>query len=154
MTASPETISVASSPTSGAARRHSVGALITGLALILWATALPAYPRDPHQTLQTVLAEDIMIVAVSDNPPWVKLRDEAPPAGAEAALVLAFAEALGVHVDWLRLSGFEAIHAVEQGKADLAFFAVTLLRTGSPRRPMTISPGRFWLQCRQAATRP
>jgi polar amino acid transport system substrate-binding protein len=83
------------------------------------------FPRDPDRTLQTVLATREMTVAAVDHPPWVILGSDAPPSGAEVALIEAFADELGVEIDWRRLSAFAALEGLEQGELDLAIGGFT-----------------------------
>ena len=83
------------------------------------------FPRDPNHTLETVLSADEMVVGAVEHPPWVILDGNAPPAGAEVELVQAFADELGVDVTWRRLSAFDALEGLEQGKLDLAIGGFT-----------------------------
>lgn len=78
------------------------------------------FPRDPEKTLETVLAEGRMTVAVADSPPWVTTGGEGPPQGAEVDVVQAFADELGVAIEWRRLDAFAALEALERGDIDLA----------------------------------
>ena len=66
-----------------------------------------------------------MTVAVSENPPWVVLADGQPPQGVEADLTRAFAEALGVAIEWKHLGAFAALEGVEKGDIDLAIGGFT-----------------------------
>ena len=61
-----------------------------------------------------------MTVAVSENPPWVVLADTGPPQGVEADLTRAFAEELGVAIEWKHLGTFAALEGLENGDIDLA----------------------------------
>ena len=83
------------------------------------------FPRDPDDTLVTVLATGQMTVGVVDHPPWVILDDDAPPLGAEVGLVQSFADGLKVDVEWRRLSAFAALEGLEQGELDLAIGGFT-----------------------------
>lgn len=110
------------------ASRH--GRHVWALALLLVAGLLggcdeAGFPRDPDRTLQTVLSTGEMTVAAVDSPPWVILAGDAPPSGAEVALVQAFADELGVEIDWRRLSAFAALEGLEQGDLDLAIGGFT-----------------------------
>jgi polar amino acid transport system substrate-binding protein len=78
------------------------------------------FPRDPEKTLETVLADGEMTVALAFNPPWVTLHSEGPPQGMEVELVQAFADELGVTIDWKRLGAFAALKGLERGDIDLA----------------------------------
>jgi len=78
------------------------------------------FPRDPEKTLETVLADGEMTVAFADNPPWVTFHGEGPPQGMEVDLVRAFADELGVAIDWKRLGAFSALEGLERGDIDLA----------------------------------
>lgn len=95
------------------------------LLFMLGACDEAGYPRDPNHTLETVRATGEMTVAAVAHPPWVILDEDAPPAGAEAALVRAFAEDLGVEIEWLRLSAFDALKGLEQNEVDLAIGGFT-----------------------------
>ncbi|HBM62018.1 MAG TPA: hypothetical protein DD444_22860 [Citreicella sp.] len=87
--------------------------------LLLWGGGARAFPRDPDRTLASVRGAGRMVVAASDNPPWVMTGGD-DPSGVEVTLVQRFAQMLAVGVDWLRLPAFEALQAVEQGKVNLA----------------------------------
>lgn len=95
------------------------------VALLALCTLLAAcddmsFPRDPEKTLETVLAEGRMTVAFADSPPWVTVDRNAPPQGVEVDLVQAFAEDLGVAIEWRRLGAFAALEGLERGDIDLA----------------------------------
>ena len=110
----------------GAARSHpSAGPAAAVLLTIVLLVGCDRFPRDPDDTLETVLATGQMSVAVVDNPPWVILDGDAPPSGAEVALVEAFADDLGVEVAWRRLSAFAALEGLAQGELDLAIGGFT-----------------------------
>jgi polar amino acid transport system substrate-binding protein len=79
-----------------------------------------SFPRDPEKTLETVLAEGQMTVAVADNPPWVTVDDHVAPQGAEIELVRDFADELGVAIEWRRHDSFAALEGLERGDVDLA----------------------------------
>ncbi|MFG6564471.1 transporter substrate-binding domain-containing protein [Sulfitobacter sp. 1A13421] len=83
------------------------------------------FPRDVEDTLETVLSKQKMTVAVSENPPWVVLADGQPPQGVEADLTRAFAEALGVAIEWKHLGAFAALEGLEKGDIDLAIGGFT-----------------------------
>lgn len=83
------------------------------------------FPRDVEKTLKTVLSEQKMTVAVSENPPWVVLAEDGPPKGVEADLTRAFAEALGVAIEWKHLGAFAALEGLEKGDIDLAIGGFT-----------------------------
>ncbi|QXT39863.1 substrate-binding periplasmic protein [Gymnodinialimonas ceratoperidinii] len=78
------------------------------------------FPRDAENTLDTVLSEGEMTVAVSENPPWVAVESEEEPAGVEADLVRAFAEELGVSIEWVHLDAASALRGLEEGDINLA----------------------------------
>lgn len=80
----------------------------------------PRFPRDVEGTLETVLSDQEMTVAVSENPPWVVLPDSGPPQGVEADLTRAFAEELGIAIEWKHLGAFAALEGLEKGDIDLA----------------------------------
>jgi ABC-type amino acid transport substrate-binding protein len=78
------------------------------------------FPRDPEKTLETVLAEGEMTVALADNPPWVAFDGDGLPQGVEVDLVQAFADELGVAIEWKRIGAFAALEGLERGDIDLA----------------------------------
>ena len=78
------------------------------------------FPRDPEGTLESVLADDEMTVAVSDNPPWVTTQGAGEPGGTEVELVKALADELGVGIEWRRLDAFAALESLERDDVDLA----------------------------------
>ena len=80
-------------------------ALLAALSLLSACDDL-RFPRDVEETLKTVLSEQKMTVAVSENPPWVVLANSGPPQGVEADLTRAFAEELGSP-----LSGNISVHS-------------------------------------------
>ncbi|MFT6533815.1 MAG: ABC-type amino acid transport substrate-binding protein [Limimaricola cinnabarinus] len=106
--------------------RHSgIAALFRRIALSASCLAVSScddlrFPRDPRQTLETVLATEAVTVAAVDNPPWVAVDGEGGPEGAEVDLVEAFARELGVSIEWKRLAAFEALEGLESGDLDLA----------------------------------
>ena len=76
------------------------------------------FPRDPKNTLETVLAEGVMTVAFTEHSPWI--AGEGEPQGVEADLIRAFAEELGVSIDWKHPGAFAALRGLERGEIDLA----------------------------------
>ena len=78
------------------------------------------FPRDPKKTLETVLAEGVMTVAFTENRPWITFAAEDEPQGLEADLVRAFAEELGVSINWKHPGAFAALKGLERGGIDLA----------------------------------
>ncbi|UIJ73330.1 ABC transporter substrate-binding protein [Aurantimonas sp. HBX-1] len=99
------------------------GLLLFG-ALILGGCDDFRYPRDAEDTLERVLAEQSVRVAVASDPPWVRVVDDVP-VGVEARLVEAFALEIGAAIEWQNLSQVEALEAVERGDADLAIGGFT-----------------------------
>ena len=77
------------------------------------------YPRDPEKTLETVLEQERMVVAVIDHPPWAIVSDSGEPRGAEVELVEQFASDLGVEIEWRPLSSFTALKGLGWGDLDL-----------------------------------
>jgi polar amino acid transport system substrate-binding protein len=94
-------------------------ALLAALSLLSACDDL-RFPRDVEETLKTVLSEQKMTVAVSENPPWVVLANSGPPQGVEADLTRAFAEELGIAIKWKHLGAFAALEGLEKGDIDLA----------------------------------
>ena len=101
------------------------GQVLRGLALLGLLPLLTAcdelrFPRDADGTLDAVLSAHRMIVAVSDNAPWVAIDAGGRPGGAEVALVQEFAAELGVTVEWRHLGAFAALQGLERGDINLA----------------------------------
>ena len=61
-----------------------------------------------------------MTVAAVDHLPWVIVRGEGEPQGAEVELVEALARDLGVSIEWRRMPAFEALEGLERGEVQLA----------------------------------
>ncbi len=96
------------------------GCLPTTLLCLLALTACDfQYPRDPKKTLETVLEQQRIVVAVIDHPPWVIVPDAGDPRGAEVELVESFAAELGVEIDWRPLPSFTALRGLSRGDIDL-----------------------------------
>lgn len=95
-------------------------AMILAVVSLLTACDDMRFPRDVEGTLETVLSDKEMTVAVSENPPWVVFGDSGSPQGVEADLTRAFAEELGVAISWKRLGVFSALAGLETGDIDLA----------------------------------
>lgn len=110
--------------------------------LALWAGILVLSgcddsPRDPNRTLERVRASQKLRVVAVDHQPWVIASQGSVPAGVEAELVQAFADELGVAVEWRQAPAFEVLEAIERGDADLAvggFTAPGLEAEGSATR--------------------
>ena len=77
------------------------------------------YPRDPGGTLEAVERSGTIRAAVSEDPPWSALGDDAP-GGVEARLISSFAAELGVTVTWHEMSQLRALDAIERGAIDVA----------------------------------
>lgn len=92
---------------------------------LLGLAACDDYPRDPNRTLERVLASDVMQVVVVDHEPWAKAGQGQAPTGAEVKMVQAFAQDLGVEIEWHRAPTIEAMEALERGDADLAIGGFT-----------------------------
>lgn len=92
------------------------------------------FPRDPDETLETVLSTEQMTVAAVDHVPWVVVGGEDAPHGAEVDLVEAYADELGADVTWKRLPATEAMEGLEHGDIDLAI-------GGFDRKAVTPTPG-------------
>ena len=98
----------------------SNSSLLYSRILVLLVVCITLTACDPEKTLETVLADREMTVAFADNPPWVTFHSEGAPQGMEVDMVRAFAEELGVAIDWKRLGAFAALEGLERGDIDLA----------------------------------
>lgn len=112
-------------PAGNFAPSYVVGRLSLRALLVLLLLGLPAcddldYPKDPDGTLERVIAGGRMRVAAVDHDPWVLWNGHSEPGGAEARLVMAFAQELHAAVEWRRASAFDALEALKRGDIDLA----------------------------------
>lgn len=57
------------------------------------------FPRDPRNSLDSIMKNNSMQVGISHNPPWVVLKEE--PSGLEVELLEAFAQELGCTIQWI-----------------------------------------------------
>ena len=108
--------------TEGRAAAGTGRRLISALSCLAWLAGCDdlQFPRDPNDTLETVLASEQMTVAAVDHVPWVRVAGGADPSGAEVALIEDFARELGVTVEWKHMPSFVALEGLEQGQIDLA----------------------------------
>lgn len=80
-------------------------ARLTSLALLaLPLAACEPYPRDPQDSLRSIIASGTLDVGLMEAPPWVEHFASTPPQGVEVELLKAFARELGVEVRWHRAS--------------------------------------------------
>ena len=106
--------------TIGASVLYSRAIALLALCSMLAACDDIRFPRDAEKTLETVLAQGEMTVAVADSPPWVTFKGEEEPQGVEADLIRAFADELGVVIEWKHLGAFAALEGLDRGDVDLA----------------------------------
>jgi len=57
------------------------------------------WPRDPERTLENAIERGTLRVGATESPPWL-VRAGADATGREAELLHAFAESLGVRIEW------------------------------------------------------
>lgn len=81
-------------------QRWLLGWIAPALVIMILGSGCTHYPQDPHHSLARVLAGKRLRVGVVNQPPWVIGQPPGAPGGAEAALVAAFADELGVSVQW------------------------------------------------------
>ena len=74
---------------------------------VLLAMACEEFPRDARGSLDAVLETGVLEVGLLHAPPWVDTSTPGAPRGLEVALLQAFADELGVRVQW-RADGTEA----------------------------------------------
>lgn len=92
--------------------------------LVAMTAACAPYPREPHQTLQTIEETGVLWVGVSEHPPWTEsVQNEV--LGVEPNLVRALARELDVEVRWMVMSETELVHALEQGEVHLGVAGLT-----------------------------
>lgn len=92
---------------------------------LLGLSACEDYPRDPNETLERVLARETMRVVAVDHGPWVVADAGEGERGAEVELIRAFAQDLGVAIEWHHAPAFEALDALGRGDADLVIGGFT-----------------------------
>lgn len=85
------------------------------------------WPRDPKNTTETVRG-GVMVVGLSENPPWVTRRGDAP-GGVEVRLIEAFAELIDAEIEWRWGSMTEHLAALAQYELHLVIGGLT---TSSP----------------------
>jgi ABC-type amino acid transport substrate-binding protein len=76
-------------------------------------------PRDPKNTLRRIASEKRMRVGLVENPPWVTRAGDGEPAGAEVALVKAFAQEHGAQPEWHWGGEQRLLEALERYELDL-----------------------------------
>lgn len=92
---------------------------ITVVAVVMLLLSACGVPRDVGTTLADVRG-GVLRVGVTENPPWVTVPDNGPPAGAEVDLVTRLAQELGARVEWYPGSESELMAAVKDRVLDLA----------------------------------
>lgn len=97
--------------------RMRIGLAVASLTLFLAGCALQV-PADPHGTLERVEG-GVLRVGVTENAPWVELRNSAVPSGTEPALILEFAERLESKIEWSVGSEAHLMDALDRGDLDV-----------------------------------
>ena len=84
-------------------------------------------PTDPDGTLDGVLERGTLRAGASPREPWVDVPagDEAEPAGTEVELVEAFAEHLGVEVEWEVAGESELVERLKRLELDIVAGGLT-----------------------------
>ena len=96
--------------------------VILGLSLL--ALGACDFPRDAENTLARVRETRVLRVGASENEPWVRV-DRGEIAGAEAAIVRAFAQRLGAQVVWTRGAESTLVESLEEHRLDLVVGGLT-----------------------------
>jgi ABC-type amino acid transport substrate-binding protein len=100
----------------------------TGLALVatlLLCTSCARYPQDPRRTLEQALAGGTLRVGVLAHSPWVVGEPPGSPGGLEGALMAAFAEELGVAIEWRWASEQALMEALMRYELDVVIGGIT-----------------------------
>ena len=97
---------------------RGVGAVVVALLAILLAGCGIRIPADPHGTLDRVEG-GVLRVGVTDNPPWIEVRDGAEPVGSEVELITAFAAEHDADIEWTEGSEAELLTALDRGELDV-----------------------------------
>lgn len=95
------------------------------LPLMLLCTSCARYPQDPRHTLDRVVAGGKMRVGVQQHEPWVTGQSPQPPGGLEEELIVAFADELGVGVEWHWGSGEVLFEALSHHELDVVIGGIT-----------------------------
>jgi polar amino acid transport system substrate-binding protein len=88
------------------------------LVLVLMLVSACGWPRDTGTTL-TDVRDGVLRVGVTENPPWVTVPDDGPPAGAEVELVQRLAGRLNARVEWYPGAESALMAAVKDRVLDL-----------------------------------
>ncbi len=96
-----------------AVRRLSV------LAVLVLMSGCDSFPADPRNSLTAALDRGSLRVGILANPPWVELSNPDAPAGMEVDLVAAYAEQLGIDIDWHTAGVEQQIEALTHYQLDL-----------------------------------
>lgn len=101
------------------------------VALLLGVTGCsePAFPRDAEGTLERVMADGVLRVGASENVPWSEVADDGSVSGAEAAILVDYADTLGATVAWTPGAESRLILALEEGDLDVVMGGI---RADSP----------------------
>lgn len=92
---------------------------------VLLCTGCERFPRDPQSSLEQVKQRGTLRVGVFNHPPWVVGSGPGTPRGVEPALLEAFAEELGVDVDWHWGSAQRHFEALKHYELDIVIGGVT-----------------------------
>lgn len=93
--------------------------LAAGLIVVLSAAGC-GIPRDPDDSLERVREEGVLHAGASHEPDLVELSADGDPTGPEADLVRAYAEHLGVDVEWTVGSESTLVMGLEEDELDIA----------------------------------
>ncbi|MEZ4869177.1 MAG: transporter substrate-binding domain-containing protein [Caldilineaceae bacterium] len=99
--------------------------LLLVLMTTLLCTSCMTYPQDPQHTLDNVLARGQLRVGVLRHDPWVTGQPPGQPGGVEGTLITAFADDLGVDVDWHWGGSEELFEALTHYELDVVIGGVT-----------------------------
>lgn len=107
--------------------RSRLGALIA-LTVVIQVTAACGMPRDPEGSFDRIRRDGVLRAGITEREPWTS---------AEAAVVTAFAQAIGARVEWHRASESALFEALETFELDIAVGGFTADNPSAPKLGMT-----------------
>src|SRR5215468_2698814 len=97
------------------------------LALLTTAVALPASPASAESTLDRILKEKKIRVAIDvGNPPFGVLDKDGQPDGSDVAVARAMAKDLGAEIEWVQVPSTGRIPALLAGRADVTIASISV----------------------------
>src|SRR5215468_9500446 len=97
------------------------------LALLTTAVALPASPASAESTLDKILKEKKIRIAIDvGNPPFGILDKDGQPDGSDVAVARQLAKDLGTEIEWVQVPSTGRIPALLAGRADVTIASISV----------------------------